>query len=328
MGTLRGLAPGLAIVACGVAVAYAAHRMLAMVSPLTFALLLGVLVGNIPVRLRILRPGLDFAARHLLRAGIVLLGLQLVVTDVFQLGLPNLTVVVAVVTVTFFGTQWLGRRLGLSPGASLLVATGFSICGASAIAAMDGVSRNRKEDVATAIALVTIFGSLAILVLPLLQDPLGLSDTAYGTWAGASVHDVAQTVAAASAAGPTAVAAAVVVKLTRVVLLAPMVAGVSLWQRRSAPRVAGESRPPIIPLFVLGFLAAVTVRSASILPPAALSVAGTIATLALASALFGLGTSVHLGGLIRTGGRALVLGLASWVSICAVAYAGIQLVGT
>jgi uncharacterized integral membrane protein (TIGR00698 family) len=207
--------------------------------------------------------------------GIVLLGLRLAVTDLLQLGIPNLAVVVVVVA-TFFGTQWLGRKVGLSPGSSLLIATGFSICGASAVAAMDGVSRN-KEDVATAIAVVTIFGGLAILVLPLLQHPLGLSDTAFGTWAGASVHDVGQTVATASAAGSSALAAAVVVKLTRVVLLAPMVAGVSLWQRRSMPRVAGRARPPIIPLFVLRFLAAVALRSTSVLSNGVLSAAADTA---------------------------------------------------
>lgn len=323
---LRDLGPGLALTALGVALAYAASQALAQVSPLTLAVLLGALVGNAPFRRERAQPGLDVVSRHLLRAGIVLLGLRLAVADVWDLGLPSLAVVVVVVVVTFFGTQWLGRRMGLSRGTCLLVATGFSICGASAIAAMDGVTRTRKEDAATAIALVTVFGSLAIVVLPLLQHPLGLSDTAYGTWAGASVHDVAQTVAAASAAGPTALAAAVLVKLTRVVLLAPMVAGVSLWHRRRATGDGGAAHPPPVPLFVMGFLAAVALRSTGVLPDAALSGAADLSTVLLAAALFGLGTSVRLRALVRTGGRALALGLASWVTIAAVAYAGVLLV--
>lgn len=319
------LGPGLGVAALGVALAYAAHRLLPSAGPLSLAVLFGVVLGNLPVSLRRLRPGLDYAARRLLRIGIVLLGLRLAVVDVLELGAPGLLVVTVVVAVTFVGTQWLGRRLGLSAGASLLVATGFSICGASAVAAMDGVTRNRREDVATAIALVTLFGSLAILVLPLLQHPLGLSDVAFGTWAGASVHDVAQTVATASGAGSGALAAAVVVKLTRVVLLAPMVAGVSLWQRRRS--AADPVRPPIVPLFVLGFLAAVVARSTGVLPESALSAGTGASNLVLAAALFGLGTSVHLRSLVRTGGRALVLGLLSWLTISCAGYAGIRLIG-
>ena len=147
--------------------------------------------------------------------------------------------------------------MGVSPGTSLLVATGFSICGASAVAAMDGVTGNEEDEVVTAIVLVTLFGSLAIVVLPLLQHPLGLADVEFGLWTGASVHDVAQTVATASVVGPSALAAAVVVKLTRVVLLAPVVAGVSLWRRRGETAVYGTWRPPLVPLFVVGFLAMV-----------------------------------------------------------------------
>lgn len=316
------------MVVLGVALALAAHVLLmrfllVTVSPLTVAVLLGVLLGNIPVSLRSFLPGLEFAAKRLLRVGIVLLGLQLMVTDVLELGAPSLLVVVVVVVVTFFGTQWLGAMMGLSTGASLLIATGFSICGASAIAAMEGVTRSKKEDVATAIALVTLFGSLAILVLPFLQQPLGLSDTAYGAWAGASVHDVAQTAATASSAGSAALATAVVVKLTRVVLLAPMVAGVSLWQRRSTPGSQVAPRPAIVPLFVLGFLGAVALRSTAVLPDLAISVAMDITTVALAAALFSLGTAVHLRSLLATGGRALALGLASWLTICSIAYAGV-----
>src|SRR5699024_1987372 len=127
----------------------------------------------------LLRPGLRWVAKYLLRGGIILLGLRLALSDVVALGARGLAVVLVVVILTFIGTQLLGRWMGLSREASLLVSTGFSICGASAVAAVDGVTRNREEDVATAIALVTLCGSLAIVVLPLLQDPLGLSDEAF-----------------------------------------------------------------------------------------------------------------------------------------------------
>jgi uncharacterized integral membrane protein (TIGR00698 family) len=325
--TLRRLGPGLGAAGLAVAAAFGLNRLLPTVSPLTIAVVLGAILGNTDIDLAVLRPGLSFAAKRLLRGGIVLLGLRLAIPDVLHLGARGLAVVVVVVAVTFFGTQWLGRRMGLSRGTSLLVATGFSICGASAVAAMDGVTKNKEEEVVTAIALVTMFGSLAIVVLPLLKGPLGLSDVAFGSWTGASVHDVAQTVATASVVGSAALAPAVIVKLTRVVLLAPIVAGMSLWQRRTASVPQGGKRPPIVPLFVLGFLTMVGLRSTGVLPAGVLDGVQTAETLLLAAALFGLGSSVRLRTLFRTGGRAALLGLCSWVLIAAMAYAGVRLAG-
>ncbi len=112
---VRGLAPGLGLVVLGVALAHAAHFLLVTVSPLTFAVLFGVLLGNMPVSLRPCVPGLDFAAKRLLRVGIVLLGLQLVVTDVLQLGASSLLVVVVVVVVTFSGPSGSAERWGCPP---------------------------------------------------------------------------------------------------------------------------------------------------------------------------------------------------------------------
>jgi uncharacterized integral membrane protein (TIGR00698 family) len=330
LGAIRPRIPGLAVAAGAVAVAFAVNRALPSLSPLTIAVILGAILGNVGVDLAVLKPGLGYAAKKLLRAGIVLLGLKLAIGDVLHLGGRGLAMVVVIVTITFFGTQLLGRAMGLSKGTSLLVATGFSICGASAVAAMDGVTKNREEEVVTAIALVTMCGSLAIVVLPLLKGPLGLSDAAFGSWVGASVHDVAQVVATASVIGQAALAPAVIVKLTRVVLLAPLVAGMSLWQRRGSARTnqaPGEKRPPIVPLFVVGFLAMVAVRSTGLVLAGVLNVAQTCETVLLAAALFGLGTSVNLKTLFTTGGRAALLGLASWVLIAALAYAGVRLIG-
>ncbi|MGO4760811.1 putative sulfate exporter family transporter, partial [Streptomyces sp. 2MCAF27] len=169
-----------------------------------------------------------------------------------------------------------------------------------------------ERDVATSVALVTLCGTLAIAVLPLLQHPLGLSDARFGRWVGASVHDVGQVVAAAQTAGPSALGDAVLVKLMRVALLAPLVAAVAVSVRARRARGAQQAeqagrtdpatrRPPLVPLFVLGFLAMVAVRSTDRLPSAALDTAATAQELLLAAALFGLGSAVHLPSLARTG---------------------------
>ncbi len=325
----RSIVPGLALVAAAVAAAFAANAALPSLSPLVLSVVLGAVAANLGLVPDAARPGTTFAAKRLLRAGVVLLGLQLAVGDMLALGGTGLALVVVVVTATFFGTQWVGRRLGLSPGLALLVATGCSICGASAVAAMEGVSDADEEDVAYAVALVTLCGSLCIALLPVLQGPLGLDAAAFGTWTGASVHDVGQVVATASSAGAVALSAAVVVKLTRVVLLAPLVAGVSLARRRQgqATPARGTRRPPLLPLFVAGFLASVALSSTGIVPDGWLANAKTLEKVLLSAALFGLGTGVQLSKLRRIGGRPLVLGLGAWALVAVVSYAGVLVIG-
>ncbi|MEJ7649510.1 MAG: putative sulfate exporter family transporter [Nakamurella sp.] len=324
--------PGLTLVAVATGIAWVAHLALPQVSPLTFGLLLGILLGNTGLVREVFRPGLQIAARRLLRLGIVVLGLRLSLTQVAALGVPMLVVVVVTVGIAFGGTLLLARVFGLSRDAGLLLATGFSICGASAVAAMNGVTRSKESDVVTAISLVTLFGSAAILVLPALQGPLGLDDHHFGLWTGASVHDVAQTVAAASVAGPVALAAAIVVKLTRVVLLAPMVAIAAVVQRRRSSTDStadGEisTRPPLLPLFVAGFLLAVAARTTGVLPSSVLGVAQAVETGLLTASMIGLGTSVRLRTLIRTAGRSALVGLLSWILIAGVALVGVHLAG-
>ncbi len=231
-GGRRRTPPGLALAAGGVLLAWGVHLVLPVVPLLTAALVLGILAAHLPgVRPLVVgsgRPGLSFAGKRLMRAGIVLLGLKLGLSDILGLGWQTVAMVLAVVTATFFGTLWLGRRLGLPGDQPLLIATGYSICGASAIGAVSEVRDSDEQDVAASVALVTLCGTLAIAVLPLLHGPLGLGDAQFGRWVGASVHDVGQVVATAQTAGGAALTQAVLVKLMRVMLLAPLVAGVVL----------------------------------------------------------------------------------------------------
>ncbi|HUG51085.1 MAG TPA: putative sulfate exporter family transporter [Terrimesophilobacter sp.] len=326
--------PGLVAAALAVGVAFALHAALPAVPVLTASVGLGILVAQFPaIRTWLdgpLAPGLRFAARTLMRAGIVLLGLKLSLIDIGQLGLLAILAIVGIVLATFAGTYWMGRLFRLPSTQALLVATGFSICGASAIGAMGSVTGSSRQEQATPVALVTLCGTLAIGVLPLLQAPLGLTGLQFGHWVGASVHDVGQVVATAQTAGSAALAIAVVVKLTRVLMLAPMVAGAAMVLRRrdrlGGIRINAESRrPPIVPLFVAGFLVAVLLRSFLRLPPAVLDGADAAQTVLLAAALFGLGAAVRFGNLVRTGGRALLVGLLSWVLIAALALAAVHL---
>jgi uncharacterized integral membrane protein (TIGR00698 family) len=325
--------PGLVFVGVVTFVGFVIHWNFETISPLVAALVLGVLIGNIISVPKTFAPGQKFAAKKVLRFGIVLLGTQLALKQVVDLGGRELIVVVGVVALTFLGTLWLGPRLGVSKSLSLLIATGFSICGASAVAAMEGVVEADEEEVTYAIALVTLCGSLAIVLLPLLRNVLGLSDPQlFGSWIGASVHDVAQVIATSSTGGETAVHAATVVKLSRVVLLAPLVACVSIWVRRSSSglvaktKKADTTRVSVVPLFVVGFLVMIAVRTTGIIPDNWLTKLKTVEQVCLASALVGLGSDVRIARLIKVGGRPLLLALISWFGIAVVSLIGVRLV--
>ncbi len=328
--TRRNL-PGLAVAGAAVLVAWAVHAVLPAVPLLTACVLLGILIGQLPVTRRLLtgaaKPGLSFAAKRLMRIGVVLLGLKLSLVDVFSLGWVTLVSTILIVFVTFGATLWFGRLLKLPGHEPLLVATGFSICGASAIGAMGGVVRADEKEQATPVALVTLCGTLAIFVLPALWHPLGLDATQFGHWTGASVHDVGQVVATAQIAGPSALAVALVVKLTRVLMLAPIVgvAGVMVSRRDAASARPATKRPPLIPLFVAGFVAAVLVRTLIDVPAPVLAAADTLQTVLLGLALVALGAAIRVTSLVRTGWRALIVGLGSWVLIAALAFGAVQL---
>ena len=208
----------------------------------------------------------------------------------------------------------------------LLIACGFSICGAAAVAGVEGTIDAEEEDVATAIGLVVLFGTLMIGIAPLLLGALPLTTRQVGMTVGGGIHEVAQVVAAAGIIGGGALGVAVIVKLTRVLMLAPVVLGINLAMRRSGANTSGK-RPPIIPLFIIGFLGAALLRTSGSLPAAVLDAGQILETLFLAAAMFALGTGVKYSLLTKVGLKPVVLGAVSTVLVTSIALTGAVLVG-
>lgn len=318
---LRPLLPGLAACVIGGVVSVAGSRMLPGASPLLIAILLGAIWRNVlPVPSAIL-PGVGVSSKKLLRIGIVLLGFQLSLSTILALGPGVLLVVVLCVGVTFGATMVIGRWLGIEVPQRLLIAAGFSICGAAAVAATENVSRAKQEQVATAVGLVVLFGTLMIPIAPAVGVLFGMDEAATGMLIGASTHEVAQVVAAGGTVGTGALAVAVTVKLARVVTLAPIVAGLNIYMRKKYA-VLEAKKPPLVPLFVLGFIATMLLRTTGMVPAPLLELAQVAQTFLLAVAMFGLGLGVHVRGLMRSGSRALVLAALATLAILIVAVAG------
>jgi uncharacterized integral membrane protein (TIGR00698 family) len=321
--------PGLFLAAAGAAAGFGIHAIWPWFPWLTASLVFGVVAGSVPPARPtldgIFKPGLTVASRRVLRLGIVVLGLQLSLSNILGLGWLTIVAIIILVAVSFVVTWLIARAFRLEGDQPVLFAAGFSICGVSAVGAMSAARGSDPEDAGTPTALVTLYGTAAIVVLPALAPLLGLDQLQFGHWVGASVHDVGQVVATAQTMGTVALAAAVVVKLTRVLMLAPMVAITSLNTRRRGPSTGSGTgtssgtgtgkQPAIVPLFILGFLAMVLIRTFVPLPDAVLATANILQSILLAMALFGIGASLRLEQLARSGIRALGAGLVSWIAL-------------
>ncbi|MBE3637968.1 YeiH family protein [Mangrovicoccus algicola] len=312
---LRPLLPGLGLAAAIALTAIAVQRLsgIAALSPLMAAMVIGMGLRNSTGIPRTMAPGIGFALKRLLRLAIVLLGFQLTLAQIGEIGLRGAAVVVLSLGATLVFTKAMGRVLGVEPRLAELIAAGSSICGASAVIACNTVTRGRDEDVAYAIACVTVFGSLSMMLFPLLAGPLGLSPQDYGLWAGATIHEVAQVVGAAFSGGEAAGHAGTIAKLSRVILLAPVILSLGMMARRRAGAEPGATVP--VPWFVLGFAAVVAANSLIPLPAGLQAPVASLTTFLLAMALAAMGLETDIAKLRREGLRPLLLGALAWIFI-------------
>jgi uncharacterized integral membrane protein (TIGR00698 family) len=322
---IRSIWPGLALASAIAGMAFVIHLLpgFALLSPLILAIVLGMVFHNTVRTPAAAKPGLSFALKRVLRGAIILLGLQLTITQVMEVGLNGFAVIAVALIATFCFTKWFGRLIGVDAKLAELIAAGTSICGASAVIAMNTVTEAADEDVAFGVACVTLFGAAAVVVYPLLAKFLPLNARDYGLWSGASIHEIAQVVAAAFQRGPEAGHIATIAKLTRVMMLAPLVFTVGLFTRMRAR--SGNGHP--IPWFVLGFIGLVGLNSLVRIPPDILDWIAQITAFLLSVALAAMGLETDFRKLYARGLRPILLGGASWLFIATVSYFLIELVG-
>lgn len=331
-----GLLPGLVLtfVIAGTACLLRQVPGFDRLSPLILAIVIGTGFHNTVGTPARCRAGVLFSLRRLLRLGIILLGLQLTFLQVIAVGGRGIAVILLTVAATFLVTTWLGQRLGVDRKLAQLIAAGTSICGASAVIATNAVTEGSDEDVAYAVACVTIFGSLAMFLYPALDTLLRLEPLAYGLWAGASIHEIAQVVAAAFQAGKEAGDFATIAKLSRIILLAPLVILLGELARRRTRRHAhgahGQKARAAAPLpwFVLGFLAMIAVNSLAVVPQTAKPAIVHLTTFLLTVALAAMGLETDIRKLKARGWTPLLLGAASWLFIGGFSLGLVALLGT
>jgi uncharacterized integral membrane protein (TIGR00698 family) len=337
---LRRLSPGIllciaitivAILLQAVEVHFAGHAYL---EALVLAILLGVVIRTAWTPAKRFVPGIAFSAKLLLEVAVVMLGASVSVATVLALG-PILLVGIASVVAIALGSSFIiCRSLGLPLRMAILIACGNSICGNSAIAAVAPVIGADGDDIAASISFTAVLGVVVVLTLPLLVPILQLSLTQYGVLAGLTVYAVPQVLAATLPIGALSNQVGTVIKLVRVLMLGPVVLGLSLLARdlRTDPRLdrANRRRPDVrelVPWFITGFLVVLIVRSLGLIPqsvlPAVTHVAATLTTISMAA--LGLGVDVRV--VAKSGVRVTLAVTASLIILGLISYGLIRLAG-
>jgi uncharacterized integral membrane protein (TIGR00698 family) len=322
---------GLLVVVGLAAVAVPLGRLVPVVGGPVFGIVLGVLAGLLVSGLRreSFRPGYDFASKYLLQLSIVVMGTGLSLQEVIHVGGSSLPVMLGTLAIALGGAWLFGRLLGVRGDTQTLIGVGTAICGGSAIAAATAAIGAKRSSVAYAMATIFTFNIVAVLAFPPLGHLLGLSAESFGLWAGTAINDTSSVVAAGYAYGPEAGDQALVVKLTRSLMLVPIVLGlVILKSRREAKASVGSSSNGLpwrrmVPLFLVGFLAAAALRSAGFIPSGWQPNLSLLGSFLITAALVGIGLSLRPAELRSAGVRPLLLGAILWLSV-ALASLGLQ----
>lgn len=290
-------------------------------SPLIVGIVAGAIYGN---ALRDGMPeswaaGVNFSARKLLRIAVAFFGLRVSLQEIAQVGVPGLVESVVIVVSTLVIGTWVGMKLlKLDRDTAILTAAGSAICGAAAVLAFESTLQSKPHKSAMAVGSVVLFGTLSMFLYPVLFRAgwLHLDTLGAGLFFGGTIHEVAQVVGAASNVSPEATHIATIVKMTRVMLLVPVLLVLGVWLNRAARSKAtadghgshGGARKLAVPWFALGFLALVIVNSLHVLPETATHAVNTLDTFALTMAMTALGIETRVSQIRQAGPRALTAG--------------------
>ena len=319
--------PGIALAAALAALSYEAAGLphLKIMGPLTLALVLGIALRMMIGLPAWARAGIAFSGRTLLRLGIVLLGARLNFALLARVGLKVIALDAAVIVCGIAGIAWLGRRLGLAPKLALLLAVGTSVCGASAVVAAGAVAEAEEDEITLAVALCGILGTAGVFFYVLGAPFFSLSNSQLAILSGSTLHEVAQVVAAAFTWGALSGDLATLVKLTRVVLLAPVLLVLAFFVGRSSNAVRYSWKNPPVPWFVGGFLAVGAAGSARLLSPAAARTLSTGSVLLMAVAMAAMGLNTEWKTLRQAGRKVIYAGIAGFGSLVALSFGLIRL---
>jgi uncharacterized integral membrane protein (TIGR00698 family) len=320
-----GVGRGLAVAIILAALATGLSWLVPVVGSPVIGIVIGVLLSGWVRRHPVLGPGVAFAGHSVLQLAIVVLGAQLSLRQLADVGFGSLPVMLGTLSVCLVLARTLGRRMGIEADTRTLIGVGTAICGASAIAAVSSTIRAKNAAVAYAISTIFVFNVAAVLIFPPLGHLLGLSQHSFGLFAGTAVNDMSSVVAAAASYGPAASHYAVVVKLTRTLMIIPICLVLAEVVRRRDLRsegvpiaaATGQVRRSVglVPWFLVGFVLLAAANSAGLIPASSHSYGQDAAVFLVTVALAAIGLSTDVAAARQAGYRPVLLGLVLWIAV-------------
>lgn len=317
------------------------------IEPVMMAIIFGMILSNIWRLPKSCSPGIKFSVKKLLPLGIIFLGARLDFTSILKVGAASVGLSVVETVVAFLLLLWLSKQLRLPRKLGLLLGVGTAICGGTAIVATAPVIEADEKDVVFGVATVTLLGLIWMFALPVLGEALHLTQKAFGVWAGLSIHQTPQVIAAGFAYGDAAGGTATVVKLARVCLLAPVVFVVG-WLHARGEAIDGGmavrkniNYAKLFPMFVFGFLAMAFLRTIGWLPELSFSdpkffgaghvglekVCDQISKFCITISMAGVGLETTFHSMRQTGAKPFLASLAAALVITGLIFALIKFLG-
>ena len=280
-----------------------------------FGILLGMLFARAR-RPKAVESGIRFTGKKILQYAIILLGFEMNLFHVAEVGAQSLYVMIFTLIAAFGAAFLMGKILGLDRDMTSLVGAGPAICGGSAIAAVAPVIGAKDKDVVISIATIFFFNVIAVFIFPAIGHTYGMTDTGFGMWAGTAINDTSSVVAAGYAYSHDAGAYATIVKLTRTLMIVPVCLFFAvLASRRTKEAGAGFSLRRIFPMFVLYFIVACIVNTSGVLPAEVSHALGALGKFAIVLAMSAIGLNTDLASLVKNGLRPLALGMVCWIAV-------------
>ncbi len=297
-------------------IGYSLGRLAPVAGGAVFSILLGIAVASLWKRPDSLNGGIQFTSKYVLQLAVILLGFEMNIARVLEVGKQSVWLILITLTVAFSVAYFMGKALKVEKKLSVLIGMGTAICGGSAIAAAAPAIQAEDEDVSYSISTIFLFNVIAVFIFPALGHLLGLSDFGFGMWAGTAINDTSSVVAASYAFSDAAGNFATVVKLTRSLMIVPITLLLAIAFAKSNRQQQGNfSFVKVFPWFVVGFLLAAVLRSIGLVPDAAASVLVWLGKFLIMAAMAAIGLNTNLQRFLKTGPKALALGGITWLAV-------------
>ena len=289
--------------------------------PLVGGPVCGILLGMMTAfwkRPKVYDMGIQFTAKRILQASIILLGFEMNFFNVYNVGSQSLYIIIFTLSIAFL-TAWLvGHYLKIPGNTSILIGVGTAICGGSAIAATAPVIAASDEHVAYSISTIFLFNIAAVFIFPLTGHLLGMSDIGFGMWAGTAINDTSSVVAAGYSYSSDAGNFATIVKLTRALMIVPVTLALAIFTARKKVNNSIFNISKIFPWFILGFVASSIINTTGFISPSICKMFSEIGKAFIIMALTAIGLTTHLKQFISHGMKPILLGLSCWIAVALV----------